>query len=66
MTIIDQLRHFVIDLFIYDAMFDALCSKIERFSESMAKLFNDSGSSMYIFLDNLPSQTGVCLNNRRK
>ena len=28
--------------------------------------FHHSGSSMYIFLDDLPSQTGVCLNNGRR
>ena len=47
-------------------MIDALCSKSERFNESMAKWFLDSGSSMYIFLDDLPIQTGVCLNNGRR
>ena len=42
-----------------DAMIAALCSKSKRFNESMAKWFHGSGSSMYIFLDDLPSQTGV-------
>ena len=40
--------------------------KSKRFNESMAKWFHDSGSSMYIFWDDLPSQTGVCLNNGRR
>ena len=42
-------------------MIAALCSKCERVNEPMAKWFRDSGSSIYIFLDDLPSQTGVCL-----
>ena len=46
-------------------MIAAICSKSERFNESMAQWFYDSGSSIYIFLDNLPSQTGICLNNGR-
>ena len=46
-------------------MIAVLCSKSERFNESIAKGFHDSGSSMYIFLDDLPSQTGACLNNGR-
>ena len=40
--------------------------KVSDVNESMAKWFHDSGSSMYIFLDDLPSQTGVCLNNGRR
>ena len=47
-------------------MMAALCTKSERFNESMAKWFHDSGSSVYIFLDDLPSQTGVCLHNARQ
>ena len=52
--------------FFHDAKVATLCSKSERFHESMAKWFHDSGSSMYIFLDDLPSQTAVCLNNGRR
>ena len=32
----------------------------------MAKRFRDSGSPLYKLLDDLPSQTGVCLNNGRR
>ena len=46
-------------------MTNELCSKSEWFNDlanvSMPKWFHDSGSSMYIFLDDLQSQTGVCL-----
>ena len=52
--------------FFCDAMIVALCSKSERFDESMGKWFHDSDSSMDILLDDLPSQTGVCLNNGRR
>ena len=53
-------------LSVKDAMIAALCSKSKLCNESMAKWFHDSGSSMYIFLDDLPSKTGVCLNNGRR
>ena len=52
--------------FFNDAMIAALCSKSERFNESVTKWFHDSGSSMYIFLDDPPNETGVCLNNDRR
>ena len=38
----------------------------ERFNESMAKWFQDSGSSMYILLYDLQSLTGVYLNTGRR
>ena len=63
--VVNQLRHFFF-FFYNDAMIAALCSKSKRFTESVAKWFHDSGSSMYIFLDDLPSQTGVCLNNGKR
>ena len=47
-------------------MIAALCSKSERFNELTAKWFHDSGSSLYIFLNDLPSETEVCLNDGRQ
>ena len=44
-------------------MIATLRSKRQRFNESMAKWVHNSGSSIYIFLDDIPSQTGLCLNN---
>ena len=52
--------------FFNDAMIAVFCSKSERFNESLAKWFHNPGSSKYIFLDDLPSQTGVYLNNGRR
>ena len=52
--------------FLNDVMIAARCSKNGRSNESMAKWFCDFGASMYIFFYNLPSQTGVCLNNGRQ
>ena len=49
-----------------DTMIAALCFKSERFNESIAKSFHDSGPSIYIFLDDLQSQTGIYLNNDRR
>ena len=63
--IVNQLRNFFF-FFFSGVMFAALCSKSKRFNEPTAKWFHDSGSSMYIFWDDLPSQTGVCLNNGRR
>ena len=60
--VVNQLRHLRKNY----AIIAALCSKNKRFSESVAKWFHDSGSSMYILLDDLPSQTGVSLNNGRQ
>ena len=62
-----MMRHFfvVFFLFLNDAIIVGLCSKSDRFNESEAKWFHESGSSMFIFLDDLPNQTGVCLNNGR-
>ena len=57
---VDQLCHFFFFL-----MIATLCSKSEWSSESVAKWFHDFGSSMYIFLDSLPSQTRLYLNNGR-
>ena len=66
--VVNQLRLFFFSFFLSlnDAMIAAFCSKSEQFNESMAEWFHDSGSPMYIFLDDLPNQTGACLNNGRR
>ena len=56
---------FLVDNF-NDAMIAALCSKSKRFNQWMAKWFHNSGSSTYTFLDDLQSQSVVCLNNGRR
>ena len=63
--VFNQLR-LSLNFFFNDAIIAALCSQSQWFNESMAKWFHDSGSFMSIFLDDLPSQTGVCLNNGRQ
>ena len=66
--VVNQLRLFL-NLFFYsfnDVMIAAVCSKSERFNESIAKWLHDSGSSMHMFLGYLSSQTEVCLNNGRR
>ena len=47
-------------------MIAALCCKSQRFNESMATWFHDSGPPTHILLDDLPSQTGIYPNNGRR
>ena len=42
--------------FFNDTIIATLCPKSKRFNESMAMWFHESGSSIYIFLDDLPCQ----------
>ena len=57
--VVSQIRLFSLFFFFFfvfnDAMIAAVCSKTKR--------FNESGSSMYIFVGDFSSQTEVCLNN---
>ena len=55
----NQPRHFFF-FFFNVTVIVALCSKSQQFNESNEKWSHDSGSIMYIFLDDVPSsQTGI-------
>ena len=61
---VKQLHHFSLKK---DVMIKpALCFKSMQFNQSMAKWFHHSRWSVYVFWDDLWSQTGFCLKNVRR